>query len=115
MSCKLSSIFGCATFVLSAVAAPAASAQEAAAAADEGKVDEALKAEISYVETLRVYLECNASVSKAASALYVHRSTLMERLQRIRRELDVDLDDPDVQLHLRLLLKALQMQARLQG
>lgn len=52
MSCKLSSIFGCATFVLSAVAAPAASAQEAAAAADEGKVDEALKAEISYVETL---------------------------------------------------------------
>lgn len=72
-------------------------------------------AAISYVDTLRAYLECNASVSKAASALYVHRSTLMERLQRIRRELDVDLDDPDVQLHLRLLLKALQMQARLQG
>ena len=52
MSCKLSTIFGYATFALSAVAATAASAQEAAAAADEGQVDEALKAEISYVETL---------------------------------------------------------------
>lgn len=78
-------------------------------------VEHDAEAPISYVETLRVYLECNASVSKAAAELYVHRSTLMERLQRIRRELELDLDDPDVQLHLRLLLKALQMQAHLQG
>ena len=55
MSCKFSTIFGCASLALSAVLAPAASAQEAepaAAAADENKVDEALKAEISYVEAL---------------------------------------------------------------
>ena len=63
----------------------------------------------SYVETLRVYLENNLSVAKTAKDLYVHRSTLMERLERIRRELGMDLDDPDVQLELRLLLRAMQI------
>ena len=62
----------------------------------------------SYVDTLRTYLDNNASVAKTASALYVHRSTLMERLSRIKRDLDMDLDDPDEQLRLRLLLKAIQ-------
>ncbi|MBQ6586692.1 MAG: helix-turn-helix domain-containing protein, partial [Coriobacteriales bacterium] len=63
----------------------------------------------SYVETLRTYLENNANVAKAASMLFVHRSTLIERLQRIRRELGLELDDPDVQLRLRMLLKAMQL------
>ena len=62
----------------------------------------------SYVDTLRTYLDHNASVAKTASALYVHRSTLMERLARIRRDLGVDLDDPDEQLRLRILLAAMQ-------
>lgn len=55
MSCKLSTIFGCATLALSPVAAPVLHAQEAAPAAaeaDESKVDEALQAEIRYVEAL---------------------------------------------------------------
>ena len=67
----------------------------------------------SYVETLRTYLANNLSVAKTASDLYVHRSTLMERLARIRRELDMDLDDPDVQLRLRLLLRAMDFSAEL--
>ena len=62
----------------------------------------------SYVETLRTYLNCNMGVAKTAAALYVHRSTLLERLGRIKRELAIDLDDPDEQLRLRLLLKAMQ-------
>ncbi|MGN0855378.1 MAG: tetratricopeptide repeat protein [Kiritimatiellia bacterium] len=56
MSCKLSKFVGCASLVLSAVAVPSAHAEEAAPAAaaeaDENKVDEALQAEIRYVETL---------------------------------------------------------------
>ena len=68
----------------------------------------------SYIDTLRIYLEQNCSVSKAATLMYVHRSTLMERLQRIRRELGLNLDDPDEQLRLRLLLKALEMHDKLQ-
>ena len=63
----------------------------------------------SYIETLRCFLENNMSVTKTASDLYVHRSTLLERLSRIKRELDVDLDDPDVQLRLRMLLKAMEL------
>lgn len=67
----------------------------------------------SYVETLKAFLECNMSASKTATQLFVHRSTLMERLQRIRRELGIDLDDPDQQLYLRILLKGLELHEKL--
>ena len=66
----------------------------------------------SYVETLRSYLENNQNVTKTAAALYVHRSTLMERLTRIKRDLGLDFEDPDVQLRLRLLLKAEALRER---
>lgn len=69
----------------------------------------------SYVETLRVYLENNQSIAKTSSDLYVHRSTLMERLMRIKRELGLDLDDPDVQLRLRIILKAMQSRSELRS
>ena len=69
----------------------------------------------SYVETLRVFLENNQSIAKTSSDLYVHRSTLMERLARIKRELGLDLDDPDVQLRLRILLKAMQSRSELRS
>ena len=52
------------------------------------------------------------NVTKTASDLYVHRSTLLERLSRIRRELGVDLDDSDVQLRLRILLKAMELRGQ---
>lgn len=68
----------------------------------------------SYVETLRVYLENNTSVTATAKKLYVHRSTLLERLTRIKRELMLDLDDPDTQLRLRMLLKALEVRDQIQ-
>jgi hypothetical protein len=69
----------------------------------------------SYIETLRVYLENNLSVAKTSSDLFVHRSTLMERLARIKRELGLDLDDSDVQLRLRILLKAMQSRSELRS
>ena len=69
----------------------------------------------SYVETLRVYLACNMGATQAAAKLYVHRSTLLERLTRIKRELDMDLDDPDTRLRLELLLKAMQVRDTLMG
>lgn len=69
----------------------------------------------SYIETLRVYLENNLSIAKTSSDLFVHRSTLMERLARIKRELGLNLDDPDVQLRLRILLKAMQSRTELRS
>ena len=78
-------------------------------------VDHDATSATSYVETLRTYLENNAGVAKTAADLYVHRSTLMERLTRIRRELGLDLADPDVQLRLRILLRASRMATELKG
>lgn len=67
----------------------------------------------SYVATLRCFLDNDSSVAKTATALYVHRSTLMERLSRIKRDLAIDLDDPDERLRLRILLKAMQVREEL--
>lgn len=63
----------------------------------------------SYIETLKTYLNSNLNVTATADALYIHRSTLLERLSRIKKELGDDLSDPDVQLRLRILLKALEI------
>lgn len=71
--------------------------------------------ETSYVETLRVYLDNNAGVARTAAQLYVHRSTLMERLARIKRDLDMDLEDPDEQLLVRIYLKAMQVRDELRS
>ncbi|MDR1532919.1 MAG: helix-turn-helix domain-containing protein, partial [Clostridiales bacterium] len=64
---------------------------------------------VSYLETLRVYLDQNMSITKTASLLYIHRSTLLERLSRIKKELDTDLENPDERLRLQILLKAIQI------
>ena len=64
----------------------------------------------SYIETLRVYLRNNMNVTATANELYIHRSTLLERLSRIQAELWDDLKDPDVRLRLQIILKALELQ-----
>ena len=64
---------------------------------------------VSYVETLRFYLNNNMSVTATAAVLYIHRSTLIERLDRIRKLLGEDLDDPDVRLRIEIVLRAMQL------
>lgn len=68
---------------------------------------------ISYLETLRVFLNENMSYAKTARALYIHRSTLIERISRIEKELDIRWEDPDQRLLLQLVLKALYMEGQL--
>ena len=63
----------------------------------------------SYIETLKSYLNNNLNVTATAADLYIHRSTLLERLSRIRKDLGDDLEDPDVRLRLLILLKALEL------
>lgn len=53
-------------------------------------------------ETLRAYLQNQQSATKTAAALYVHRSTLLYRLEKIEKILKADLNDPDDQLYLML-------------
>ncbi len=64
----------------------------------------------AYLETLTVFLEENLSYVNTARRLYVHRSTLTDRMARILKILDTDLTDPDQRLLLHLLLKALQIE-----
>ncbi len=71
-------------------------------------------APVSYLQTLKTYLDNNMSVSKTAAALFLNRSTLLERLARIRRELGTDLHDPDERLLYQILLKAMQTQQQIE-
>ncbi len=57
-----------------------------------------------YVHTLRTFLNNGMNAAKTASDLYIHRSTLSERLQRINRLLGADLDDPDQRLYVAMML-----------
>lgn len=61
---------------------------------------------LRYLETLRVYLDNNLSVTKTAAALYLHRSTLLDRLAHITQMLGCNLKDPDFCLTLGIILRA---------
>lgn len=58
-----------------------------------------------YIKTLRTYLSVECSISRSAELLYVHRNSLIKRLDNIRRILKLDFDDPDVRLLLRICLR----------
>jgi len=62
----------------------------------------------NYIHTLRTYLNNNMNITKTAEDLYVHRSTFLERLKRIKSLLQVDLDDPDQRLRLLISLKIIE-------
>ena len=66
------------------------------------------------LETLRVLLETGGP-SAAATALYVHISTLKYRLRKIESILGIDLSDPEVGFNLRLAFKIRAVQERLAG
>lgn len=65
-----------------------------------------LSSQVSYIETLKSYLDNNMSLSATASELMLHRSSLIDRLARIDQLLDCDLKDPDVRLTLQIVLRA---------
>jgi purine catabolism regulator len=57
------------------------------------------------VSTLRTFLDHESNLSATAAVLHVHRNTAIQRMQRIRSLLEVDLDDPNDRLALRLALR----------
>lgn len=65
---------------------------------------------VSYMDTLRAYLDHNMSVTKTASSLFLNRSTLLERLARIKNLLGAELQEPGERLLLQILLKAMEIQ-----
>jgi purine catabolism regulator len=61
------------------------------------------------LETLRVYFECNGNVAQTAKQLFIHRNTLLYRLDRVREVGKVDLDDAETRLQLQLALRAYEL------
>ena len=61
------------------------------------------------MKTLRVYLEHNLNTVQTAKALFIHRSTFLYRLERIKALLETDLEDPEELFYLNLSFRLLEM------
>ena len=48
-----------------------------------------------YMRTLRCYLDNHCNVVQTARELFIHRSTLLYRLEKIKEILESDLSSPD--------------------
>lgn len=66
-------------------------------------------AQVDYLETLQVYLNNNLNIAQSAKALFIHRSTFLERLKRIESLLHTELKDPEQRLCLNIILKIREM------
>ena len=58
------------------------------------------------IETLNAYFAHNSNLSATAEALYVHRNTLLYRMERIREISGLDFDNSETRLSVQLALRA---------
>lgn len=56
--------------------------------------------ETEFANTLKTYLSHERSNVKTAESLYIHRNTLKYRIDKISQLIDVDLENPDVRMHI---------------
>ena len=61
--------------------------------------------ETSYAKTLYTYIKEKYNAAATAKALYIHRSSFISRMDRIRELVDLDLDDLDNRLYISLSFK----------
>ena len=50
---------------------------------------------VDYYTTLKVYLENNMNLLHSAEKLYIHRTTLFYRINRVKEKLGLDLNDEE--------------------
>lgn len=67
-----------------------------------------------YMKTLRVYLDQNLNAMQTAKELFIHRSTFLYRLEKIKEILDSRLDDPDELVYLSLSFRLLENEQKKQ-
>ena len=65
-----------------------------------------------YMLTLRTYLEQNLNATQTANELFIHRSTFLYRLEKIKSVLQSTLEDPDEIFYLNLSLRLLEMEEK---
>lgn len=60
-----------------------------------------------FIETLRVYFQCNGNLRKVAEELFTHYNTIIYRINRIKEISDIDLDDHQTALNVQLSIRIL--------
>ena len=60
-----------------------------------------------YIKTLQCYFDNNCQQTATANAMFIHRTTLTYRLEKILELTGVDLSDPDTRLYLQISIKLL--------
>lgn len=65
-----------------------------------------------YMKTLRTYLDENLNATRTAEALFIHRSTLLYRLEKIKEILQYNLDDPDENFYLSFSFRLLEQEEK---
>jgi DNA-binding PucR family transcriptional regulator len=58
--------------------------------------------------TLETYLDANCSPTETATSLNIHRNTVINRVERLRSLLRVDLNEPDERLALQLACRVVK-------
>ncbi len=61
------------------------------------------------LQTLEVYFEHKGSLTKASEALFIHRNTLIYRLERISEISGLDFEKPETRLAVELALHIYRM------
>jgi purine catabolism regulator len=64
------------------------------------------------LRTLEAYFECNGNLSQAAEMLFIHRNTLIYRMERIAEISGLDLDNTETRLAVQLALRIHRMTSR---
>ena len=62
----------------------------------------------NYTETLRMYAAENFNVTRTAQRLFIHRTSLQDRLNRIRELTGIDLECPEARFDLLFSLRLLK-------
>jgi len=62
-----------------------------------------------FIHTLEAYFAHHGNLTQTAEALYIHRNTLIYRLDRIAKLTDLDLDKPETRLAVQLALRIHRM------
>ena len=63
-----------------------------------------------FCQTLRVFLDCHLNAVQAARRLYIHRSTFLYRLERIREIIEIDFNDEEMLFYLMLSYRITDLQ-----
>ena len=61
------------------------------------------------VHTLKIYFSCNYNASQAAKILYLHRNTMLNRLEKIKEILQTDFNNSNENILIYLSLSALEV------